>query len=228
MSQEKLPQVLIVEDDERQSLMLCKYLKSQQYEAIPARTGQEALREIHQAEVVILDVNLPDMNGFDILAHIRESKNHIPVLMLSVLSDTPYKVRGLKGGADDYLPKPYDLVELEARIEALIRRKNYTEQLQFDALLINRTEHQVKVGDQVLDLSKLELDFLWYVAQKPEKAFSREELLENVWGPQFDGVERVVDVMVVALRKKLGRNYLETVRGIGYRFNPAPMTEAES
>ncbi|WP_034344432.1 response regulator transcription factor [Deinococcus misasensis] len=223
MLQDKFPRVLIVEDDERQSLMLSKYLAVHQYEVIAAKTGQQALRELHQADVVILDVNLPDMNGFEILAHIREQKNHIPVLMLSVLSDTPYKVRGLKGGADDYLPKPYDLLELEARVEALIRRKAYTEQLQFDGLLIDRTEHQVKVGEQTLELSKLELDFLWLMAQKPEKAFSREELLENVWGPDFDGVERVVDVMVVALRKKLGRNYLETVRGIGYRFNPAPV-----
>lgn len=223
MLQDKFPRVLIVEDDERQSLMLSKYLAVHQYEVIAAKTGQQALRELHQADVVILDVNLPDMNGFEILAHIREQKNHIPVLMLSVLSDTPYKVRGLKGGADDYLPKPYDLLELEARVEALIRRKAYTEQLQFDGLLIDRTEHQVKVGENTLELSKLELDFLWLMAQKPEKAFSREELLENVWGPDFDGVERVVDVMVVALRKKLGRNYLETVRGIGYRFNPAPV-----
>ncbi|GGJ54277.1 DNA-binding response regulator [Deinococcus roseus] len=200
--------------------MMQSYLKGQEYQVMAAHTGKSALEQVSQADLVILDVILPDMSGYEVLTHIRENHLRAKVIMLSTLSDTPFKVRGLKSGADDYLGKPFDLTELEARIQALLRQNFNPLESTTGSLRISKVDQCVYIAQKKIDLSKQETELLWYMAEHPEKSHSRQELLDNVWSSDFQGGERIIDVMVVSLRKKLGNKVIQTVRGVGYQLHP--------
>ena len=214
------PRILIVEDSPVQSSIIQSYLKGQEYQVMTAATGQSALEQVAQADLVILDVILPDMSGYEILAFIREHQLRARVIMLSTLSDTPFKVRGLKSGADDYLGKPFDLTELEARIQALLRQNFNPLEATTGHLRISKVDQCVYISQKKIELSKQETELLWYMAEHPEKPHSRQDLLDNVWGSDFQGGERIIDVMMVSLRKKLGNKVIQTVRGVGYQLHP--------
>lgn len=218
--QRSQPRILIVEDSVAQSMMMQSYLKGQDYQVLIARTGQSALEQVAQADLVILDVILPDMSGYEVLSYIREHQLRVKVIMLSTLSDTPFKVRGLRSGADDYLGKPFDLTELEARIQALLRQNFNPLEATTGQMRISKVDQSVHIGTQKIELSKQETELLWYMMEHPEKPHSRQDLLDNVWGQDFQGGERIIDVMMVALRKKLGNRVIQTVRGVGYQLHP--------
>ncbi|GEM49413.1 DNA-binding response regulator [Deinococcus cellulosilyticus NBRC 106333 = KACC 11606] len=203
-----------------QSSIIQSYLKGQEYQVMTASTGQAALEQVSQADLVILDVILPDMSGYEILSFIRENQLRARVIMLSTLADTSFKVRGLKSGADDYLGKPFDLTELEARIQALLRQNFNPLEATTGRLRISKVDQCVYIQQKKVELSKQETELLWYMAEHPEQPHSRQELLDNVWGADFQGGERIIDVMMVSLRKKLGNKVIQTVRGVGYQLHP--------
>lgn len=219
-----MPKVLIVDDDQDNRELLSKFLKREGYEILGAVNGEEALQLVSRADLVLLDVIMPKLCGWDVVKQVRQDYPHLPVLMLSALATTDDQVRGLELGADDYVTKPYDLRALGSRIKALLRRTGMIENaLEFADLRIVPETREVFVENHRIVLTRVEFELLLTLAQHPSHVFSRERLLERIWGSDYFGMDRVVDVRMVSLRKKLGEDerdtpYIETVRGLGYRF----------
>mgnify|MGYP000722526084 FL=1 len=178
-------------------------------------------------DLILLDIMLPEEDGMQILQKLRQQEHteHIPVLMLTAKSTEYDKVMGLDKGADDYLTKPFGMMELLARVKALLRRtKNLhtVEQNMFTLgdLVVNKERYEITKRGQVLTVTKKEFDLLWYLLQNQNRVLTREQLLNRVWGYDFDGESRTVDVHIRTLRQKLGEygKYIETVRGVGYKI----------
>jgi two-component system, OmpR family, alkaline phosphatase synthesis response regulator PhoP len=178
-------------------------------------------------DLILLDIMLPEEDGMQILQKLRQQEHteHIPVLMLTAKSTEYDKVMGLDKGADDYLTKPFGMMELLARVKALLRRtKNLhtVEQNMFTLgdLVVNKERYEITKRGQVLTVTKKEFDLLWYLLQNQNRVLTREQLLNRIWGYDFDGESRTVDVHIRTLRQKLGEygKYIETVRGVGYKI----------
>ncbi|MBB6098533.1 two-component system alkaline phosphatase synthesis response regulator PhoP [Deinobacterium chartae] len=211
--------VLAVEDDEVSLELLRSFLERRGYQVMVASTGEQALDLLHQADLLVLDVMLPGMSGREVAQVAREQDPDLPILMLTAMNQVHDRVAGFESGADDYLVKPYDLRELDARLKSLLRRSGFRDRLERGDLTICPDTREVFLGDTLLRLSKLEFDLLLTLARHPGRTFSRDRLIELVWGGDYEGLERTVDVRIVDLRKKLGgRDYIQTVRGVGYRF----------
>jgi two-component system alkaline phosphatase synthesis response regulator PhoP len=219
--------VLLVDDDPALLEVLGAYLRGAGFEVLEAEDGEEALGLFPRADLVILDLMLPKLDGLQVLGEIRREKPELPVLLLTARGAEEERVRGLELGADDYVVKPFSPREVVARAKALLRRVGLKEELAYGPLRLLPRERQAYLEGQPLPLSPLEFDLLLTLAQHPGMVFSRERLLEKVWGPDFPGVDRVVDVHIAGLRKKLGDDpdnprFIETVRGVGYRFRETP------
>ncbi|GAB5603225.1 response regulator transcription factor [Thermus sp. FJN-A] len=219
--------VLLVDDDPALLEVLGAYLRGAGFEVLEAENGEKALELFPRADLVILDLMLPRLDGFHVLAEIRRERPELPVLMLTARGEEEERVQGLELGADDYVVKPFSPKEVVARVKALLRRVGLREELCYGPLRLLPRERQAFLEGQPLSLSPLEFDLLLTLAQHPGMVFSRERLLEKVWGPDFPGVDRVVDVHIAGLRKKLGDDpdhprFIETVRGVGYRFREGP------
>lgn len=222
--------VLVIEDEERVAGFIVRGLQAEGYACDIAPDGltgaQLALAEDY--DVVLLDRRLPGMEGMDVLRTIKAKKPGLKVLMLTALDAIEDRVAGLRGGADDYLGKPFDFEELHARVEALTRRApGDDDEAEADGLLrlhgITLDEHgrEVRRDDEPIELTRLEFDLLRLFMQQAGKVLSRERILSRVWGSSEDPQTNVVDVYVRRLRVKIDRGddaLIETVRGIGYRF----------
>lgn len=221
---------ILVCDDEISILNMIKiFLTKEGYEVITANCGREALSLISSKspDLIILDVMLPDINGFDILKTIS-TKYKIPVIMLTAKSDTVDKILGLEFGADDYVTKPFDMRELSARIKALLRRmedvQNYSSNIfSYNGLEIDFNEKIVKKGNQIINLTPKEFELLKIFTLSKGGVLTREELLNKVWGYDFYGDTRTVDIQIARLRKKIeddpsNPKYIITVFGFGYKF----------
>ena len=216
--------VLIVEDDSNIAELLHLYLEKEGFETAVAGDGGkgvELFRSFHP-ELVLLDIMLPVMDGWSVLKKIRETAK-TPVIMLTAKSTEYDKVVGLDGGADDYVAKPFGMMELLSRIRALLRRtetENGT--LRCGILEVDPGQHIVRVRGQETILTQKEFEVLCLLLRNPGQVLSREQLIENVWGYAFTGESRTVDVHVRTLRQKLGEAgaYIETVRGYGYKISP--------
>ncbi len=221
--------ILIVEDEPALVLTLSDRLRAEGYEVEAAETGDLGLRRAREGsfDLVLLDVALPGKNGFDVLRDLRQQKIATPVLMLTARGQVLDRVLGLKLGADDYLPKPFDATELVARIEAVLRRQkaapdgagSYT----FGDVRIDLRRAEVRRGGQLVELSSLEFKLLRHFVEHKGELVTRRELLEHVWG--YPGVlqTRTVDVHVASLRQKIERHpakpeHIITVHRMGYRF----------
>jgi two-component system alkaline phosphatase synthesis response regulator PhoP len=218
-----MPTILIVEDDPASLEFLSKFLEREGHTVLTATDGGKALELAGGADLVLLDVMLPVINGWEVAEILRRDWPLLPIIMLTALAGVDDEVKGLELGADDYISKPYDLRELRARIRALLRRAGLESELQFGNLRIVPSTREVYLDDHPVTLSKVEFDLLVTLAQYPGRIFSRERLLERIWGADYYGMDRVVDVRMVSLRKKLGESeralpFIETVRGMGYRF----------
>lgn len=225
--------ILIVDDEPELRSMLREYLVREGFDVAEAITGREAIdvAERTQPDLVLLDVGLPDIDGFEVLRNLR-SGSDVPVIMVTARDEEIDRVVGLSVGADDYVVKPFSPRELVARIQAVLRRgsaevRSTESLLRFDGLTIDETSREVRAGDDHVELSALEFDLLVALAQSPNRVFSRQQLLERVWGWDYFGVERVVDVHVGNIRKALGDDasdprYIATIRGIGYKFIGEP------
>jgi len=228
--------ILVVEDDTAIRDALTYNLTREGYEVGAVGDGVAALQAARKSppDLVVLDLMLPELDGFDVTRTLRKESN-VPILMLTARDDEIDRVLGLELGADDYLTKPFSMRELLARVKAMLRRsqlgkaegdpqKNGKDKLLTSGNLeIDQTRHEVKLGGNVLELKPKEYDLLFFLAQNQGQAFSREQLLERVWGWEFSGGSRTVDVHVRWLRSKIEKKpeqpvRIVTVRGVGYRF----------
>ena len=218
-----MAQILIVDDDPAILEILRAYLSSEGHGVLDASGGGRARELLPRADLAILDWMLPGASGLELAREARGVGLTLPILMLTARAEEADVLRGLDGGVDDYVVKPFSPREVVARVRALLRRVGVRHTLSSGELSLDVRARRVSLGGQPLELSKLEYDLLTTLAQHPDLVWTRERLLERVWGGDFLGTERVVDVHVTGLRKKLRDDperprYIETVRGVGYRF----------
>jgi two-component system OmpR family response regulator len=218
--------VLVVEDDPKVRNLLRRGLEQQSFAVAVAADGAEALWQVRESsfDAIVLDVILPDADGFAVCGELRVSGSWAPILMLTALDDVRDRVRGLNAGADDYLVKPFELAELVARLHALFRRGRSPRPatLRVGDLSLDPARREVRRGGQPIELTAREFSLLEYFMRHPSESLSRTRLLEHVWDDAFDGDPHVVSVYVSYLRDKIdrpfGRSSLETLRGAGYRL----------
>ncbi len=219
--------ILLVDDDPNIRQLVSLYLTREGFEVEEAQRGDEALKQFKAAapSLILLDIMLPGIDGWQVCREVRKVSN-IPIIMLTAKDETFDKVLGLELGADDYLSKPFEPKELVARIKAVIRRYQGAEapdkELVFPGLSINKSHYTVSYMGRPVEMPPKELELLYFLASHPGAVFTREQLLEQVWGYDFFGDSRTVDVHVKRLREKLdgtelGWN-LKTVWGVGYKF----------
>jgi len=217
--------VLLVEDEPSVGELVRGYLSRDGYRVLWVRSGEDALVELerHQLRMVILDVGLPGLDGFEICRLIRY-RSQVPILMLTARDEEPDRIVGLEVGADDYLTKPFSPRELVARMKAIMRRTEpqpTNEVLTLGNVSLNRETHDVTIDGQDVELTAKEFDLLAYFLANPGAVLSRDVLLDRVWGVEYPGGTRTVDVHVAQLRRKLGRpELIRTLRGSGYKAVP--------
>ena len=216
--------VLVVEDDKeiRQGIEI--YLKSQGYEVYQAEDGIEGLEVIEKEEIhlAIVDIMMPRMDGITMTVKLRE-KYDFPVIFLSAKSEEVDKIMGLNMGADDYVTKPFGMMELVSRIKAVLRRSGRVQEqdmLSVNGVSVDVKKHEVKVAGDIVTLTLKEFELLERLMRNQNIVLTRDQLLEDIWGYDFDGETRTVDVHVRTLRQKLGEkgDIIKTVRGVGYRI----------
>ena len=214
--------ILIVEDEEKISSFLQKGLRSNGYTASGAATGQDALAMFRTGafDLVILDIGLPDVDGFEVLQRLRSQDRRLPVIVLTARDAVTDRVSGLEGGADDYVTKPFSFEELLARIRVQLRSDRAPEKtvLQVGDATLDLRTRRLSVDGRTLELSAREFSMAELFFRHPGQVLTREQLLSNVWGYDYDPGSNVVDVYVGYLRKKLGKGRIKTVRGMGYRL----------
>ncbi|MEL6552788.1 MAG: response regulator transcription factor [Cyanobacteria bacterium J06621_11] len=220
--------ILVIEDDENLCETLQLYIERERWRCVVANSAKVGLSQVQSChpDLIVLDVMLPDAIGFDICKKMRQESCFVPVLMLTARIEESDRIRGLTVGADDYLTKPFSAKELIARIQALLRRSysaGYRDISHRGGLVIEGERRQAFLNGELLDLRGKEFDLLSQLAAMPGRAYSREELLEKIWGYDYEGDTRVVDVYVRKLRAKIELNaaqpdYIQTVWGVGYRF----------
>lgn len=219
--------ILVVDDDEYISELIKLYLVKEGYNVVFAHDGVQAL-EVFSAEIpdlILLDIMLPEMDGWNVCKEIRKSSN-VPIIMLSAKGENFDKVLGLELGADDYIVKPFDPSELLARVKAVLRRSNQTpvgkSYITFPGLSIDMEQYQVKIEEQPVELTPKEIELLYFIASHPNQVFNREQLLQHVWGYEYLGDSRTVDVHIKRIRKKVeipNQSWqIKTVWGVGYKF----------
>jgi DNA-binding response OmpR family regulator len=223
--------LLVVEDDPRVADFLARGLRAEGYLITVARTGPEGLElgRSQPFDLILLDLMLPGLSGLEVCQELRARRVLTPILMLTALDTTEDKIKGLRLGADDYLIKPFDVDELLARIEALIRRnRGFTadsKQLVVGDLVFDRETLTVRRGNRPVDLTAKELALLELLMSAPGKVFSRERILNRVWGYAEDPLTNVVDVYIRRLRSKIEQGtatpLIKTLRGIGYKLDPS-------
>ena len=215
--------LLLVEDELSIGRLVRSYLQSQGYAVVWVRSGEEALVELarHPVRLVVLDIGLPGMDGFDVCRKMR-IQSSVPILMLTARDEEADRVAGFELGADDYVPKPFSPRELAARIKAVLRRTegpaNDEEPLLVGGVEVRRDAREVTVDGEPVELTTKEFDLLAWLLEHAGIVFSREQLLDRVWGMAYHGGTRTVDVHVAQLRRKLARpDLIRTVRGAGYK-----------
>ncbi len=224
-----LAKILIVDDDPAIRNLIQRFLSKQKYQVESAEDGKTALAIFEQfnPDLVILDVNLPDATGYNLCEEMQK-RTKVFVLMLTSRGDEADKIRGFSQGADDYLTKPFSLVELEGRVGAILKRQRTVtapekQRLSFEKLVIDPERREVTLNNQLIPLTALEFDLLRFLASHPGRVWRRAELLQEVWEYDYVGDQRVVDVHIGQIRKKIEIDatqpiLIQTVRGVGYKF----------
>lgn len=221
--------VLIVDDDQNICELLRLYIEKEGFETRIANDGKAALEAFdeYNPDLIMLDIMLPELDGWQVCREIRK-KSQCPIIMLTAKSEVFDKVLGLELGADDYVVKPFEAKEIVARIKAVLRRAGTTEEdevkeVRYDKLSINLTNYELRVNGVQVDTPPKEMELIYHLASNPNRVFSRDELLDQVWGFDYYGDSRTVDVHVKRLREKLegvsDQWELKTVWGVGYKFD---------
>ncbi|MDE6625494.1 MAG: response regulator transcription factor [Lachnospiraceae bacterium] len=226
--------ILIVDDDENIAELISLYLIKECFDTEIAYNGEEAITKFKsfQPNLILLDIMLPGMDGYDVCREIRKDSD-VPIIMLSAKGEVFDKVLGLKIGADDYMIKPFDSNELVARVQAILRRTSHIQEnaapaveeqgeyVKYDGLTVNLTSYSVVYDGKPVEMPPKELELLFFLASKPNQVFTREQLLDKIWGYDYIGDTRTVDVHVKRVREKIKdkSNWsIATVWGIGYKF----------
>lgn len=221
--------ILVVDDDSNICELLRLYLEKEGYIVTIANNGEQAIAvfEENPHDLILLDVMMPGLDGWQVCREIRK-KSDVPIIMITAKGETFDKVLGLELGADDYVVKPFDTKEILARIKAVMRRSSVKQvestvkEVVYDKLIVNMTRYELKVDDVVIDTPPKELELLFHLASNPNRVFTRDQLLDEVWGFEYYGDSRTVDVHIKRLREKLegvsDQWSLKTVWGVGYKF----------
>lgn len=227
-----LGRVLVVDDDKNICELLRLYLEKEGCGVILAHDGEEAVVKFNalKPDIILLDIMLPGIDGWQVCREIRK-KSNVPIIMITAKVETFDKVLGLELGADDYIVKPFDTKEVIARIKAVYRRVGQSsgeaeiKEVKYDKLSVNMTRYELRVNGQVLDTPPKELELLFHLASNPNRVYTRDQLLDEVWGFEYYGDSRTIDVHVKRLREKLegvsDKWALKTVWGVGYKFEVA-------
>lgn len=223
--------ILIVDDDANIAELISLYLMKECFDTMIVEDGESALRavETFAPNLILLDLMLPGIDGYQVCREVR-AKNSVPIIMLSAKGEIFDKVLGLELGADDYMEKPFDSKELVARVKAVLRRykpatpaqvKPAVECVEYDGLTVNKTNYSVVYLGNTVDMPPKELELLYFLASSPNHVYSREQLLDQIWGYEYIGDTRTVDVHIKRLREKI-KDYanwkIATIWGIGYKF----------
>ncbi len=217
---------ILVVDDEQDLLDLIDYnLKKAGFEVLQAENGEEgvATARDHQPDLILLDIMMPKMDGIEAVEILRndERLKNIPVIFLTARGDEKTEVAGLDKGADDYITKPISFSTLISHIKAVLRRYEETEtpdRIETHDLIIDKDRYVVKQGEDEIDMPRKEFELLYFLASRKGKVLDRQTLLDEVWGMNVYVVDRTIDVHVRKIREKLGDEYIETVKGVGYKF----------
>ena len=224
-----IAKILVADDDKNICELLKLYLEKENYEAIVANNGEEALRlfEFENPDLILLDVMMPKLDGWQVCREVRK-RSECPIIMITAKGETFDKVLGLELGADDYVVKPFEPKEIIARIKAVMRRtgkvsaEQNVKEVVYDKLVVNMMKYELKVDGKVIDTPPKELELLFHLASNPNRVYTRDQLLDEVWGFEYYGDSRTVDVHVKRLREKLEgvseQWSLKTVWGVGYKF----------
>lgn len=225
-----LEKIMVADDDRNICELLRLYLEKEQYSVVTANDGNEAIAKFQSESpaLILLDIMMPGLDGWQVCREIRK-KSNVPIIMITAKGETFDKVLGLELGADDYVVKPFDAKEIVARIKAVLRRVNGQPQsdsdvreVSYDKLVVNMTKYELKVDGRVVDTPPKELELLFHLASNPNRVYTRDQLLDEVWGFEYYGDSRTVDVHIKRLREKLegvsDRWTLKTVWGVGYKF----------
>ena len=225
--------ILVVDDESRMRKLVKDFLTKKNFQVLEAGDGEEAMDIFYKEKdiaLIILDVMMPKMDGWQVCREIRK-KSNVPIIMITAKVETFDKVLGLELGADDYIVKPFDTKEVIARIKAVYRRVGQSsgeaeiKEVKYDKLSVNMTRYELRVNGQVLDTPPKELELLFHLASNPNRVYTRDQLLDEVWGFEYYGDSRTIDVHVKRLREKLegvsDKWALKTVWGVGYKFEVA-------
>lgn len=221
--------IMIVDDDRNICELLRLYIEKEGFETAIANDGKAAVQMFDSVnpDLMLLDIMLPELDGWQVCREIRKTSD-VPIIMLTAKGETFDKVLGLELGADDYVVKPFDAKEIVARIKAVMRRTGKAsagsdvKEVSYDKLVVNMTKYELKVDGKVIDTPPKELELLYHLASNPNRVYTRDQLLNEVWGFEYYGDSRTVDVHVKRLREKLegvsDKWSLKTVWGVGYKF----------
>ncbi|MBE7043942.1 MAG: response regulator transcription factor [Ruminococcaceae bacterium] len=220
--------ILIVDDDANISELIRLYLEKEGFQTVCAANGKIAMDKfkMENPALIILDIMMPEIDGWQVCREIRKT-SEVPIIMLTAKGETFDKVLGLELGADDYMVKPFETKELVARVKAVLRRYESKDveqdkEISFQNISVNLSNYELKLKEKIIEIPPKELELLYYLASNPNRVFTREQLLEEVWGFDYFGDSRTVDVHIKRLREKLegieGNWQLKTVWGVGYKF----------
>ena len=225
-----LEKIMVADDDQNICELLRLYLEKEQYTVVIANDGNEAIAKFNSENpaLILLDIMMPGLDGWQVCREIRK-KSNVPIIMITAKGETFDKVLGLELGADDYVVKPFDAKEIVARIKAVLRRvssgtqaENAVREVSYDKLVVNMTRYELKVDGKAVDTPPKELELLFHLASNPNRVYTRDQLLDEVWGFEYYGDSRTVDVHIKRLREKLegvsDQWCLKTVWGVGYKF----------
>jgi DNA-binding response OmpR family regulator len=218
--------ILVADDDAYIRELICLFLSNEGFRTIQADNGAEALTvmETSQIDLVVLDIMMPIMDGFQLCSELRPAYPDIPMLMVTAKGETSHKVKGFQLGTDDYLVKPFEPVELVMRVKALLKRYRIasSHMIQLGDVTLNRETYKVTQGMETSALPLKEFELLFTLASYPGQIFTREQLIQNIWGIDYEGDERTVDVHIKRLRERFAGESaafrIDTVRGLGYRL----------
>ena len=226
-----LEKIMVVDDDKNICELIRLYLEKEQYSVVIANDGNQAIAKFAEESpaLILLDIMMPGLDGWQVCREIRK-KSNVPIIMITAKGETFDKVLGLELGADDYVVKPFDTKEIIARIKAVLRRtsasgaaaENTVKEVSFDKMTVNMTRYELKVDGKAIDTPPKELELLFHLASNPNRVYTRDQLLDEVWGFEYYGDSRTVDVHIKRLREKLegvsDKWNLKTVWGVGYKF----------
>ncbi|MRN54906.1 response regulator transcription factor [Paenibacillus monticola] len=220
-----MPTILVADDDTNIRELVCLFLHNDGFATAEAADGKDALAVYasRQVDLVVLDIMMPIMDGWMLCKELRKANPDLPLLMLTARGETWEKVKGFDLGADDYLTKPFDPLELTARVRALLKRYRIgsTQTIQFGNVLLDRQTYKVMLGKESLTLPLKEFELLYKLAGTPGQVFTREQLIDQIWGIDYAGDDRTIDVHIKRLRERFATTpdfRIETMRGLGYRL----------